>query len=54
MNKALEDIYNASRVTFRNLRKPPFNFPEPIVAFPEGFDNKTLCLWEIEKLPSFD
>ena len=54
MNKDIEDIYNASRATFRNLRKPPFNFPEPIVLFPEGFENKTLCLWEIEKLPSFE
>ena len=52
-NKDLEDIYNASRITYRDLRKAPFNFPEPIVAFPEGFDNKTLCLWEISKLPSF-
>ena len=53
-NKDIEDIYNASRATFRDLRKPPFNFPEPIVLFPEGFENKTLCLWQIENLPSFD
>ena len=53
-NKDIEDIYNTSRATYRDLRKPPFNFPAPIVLFPEGFDDKTLCLWEIEKLPSFE
>jgi len=52
-NKDLENMYSVSRITYRNLQKPPFNFPEPIVLFPEGFENKTLCLWEIKDLPSF-
>ena len=53
-NKDIEDFYNISRVVYRNLRKPPFNFPKPIVEFTEGFDDKALCLWEIDKLPSFE
>ena len=53
-NKDLENIYNTSRITYRDLRKAPFNFPEPIVAFPEGFESKILCLWEIKDLPSFE
>jgi hypothetical protein len=53
-NKDIENLYNVSRITYRNLRKPPFNFPEPIVLFPEGFENKTLCLWEIKDLPLFE
>ncbi len=53
-NSDLKDIYNTSRITYRNLRKAPFNFPKPTIEFPEAFDDKMLCLWEIDKLPSFE
>jgi|SRR5579872_1008878 len=37
----------------RNLQLAPFNFPKPIDIIEEGFENKTLGLWKIEDLPTY-
>ncbi len=55
INKDFDDreLYHSSRVTFRNLQKTPFNFPEPIATFHEGFDGKVMTLWRVDDLPYF-
>jgi len=37
-----------------NLRRPPFNFPEPVESFPDGgeVDPNRLGLWRLQDLPA--
>ena len=51
------DIYSAGWRPV-NLEKEPFNFPKPLITFNEKcnemdgiYADKSICLWEIEKLP---
>jgi hypothetical protein len=50
-NNDIDQIYSTARITYRNLLLAPFNFPKPLVAIDEGFDNKVLTLWRIKDLP---
>tara|TARA_Y200000002_G_scaffold351552_1_gene329654 strand:+ start:4693 stop:5370 length:678 start_codon:yes stop_codon:yes gene_type:complete len=51
------DIYSADWRPI-NLEKEPFNFPKPLLTYNEKcqemggiYDDKSLCLWKINKLP---
>lgn len=37
----------------RNFEIAPFNFPAPLMHIDEGFNGKTLALWEIKDLPDY-
>ena len=52
-NNDIIEIYSTARITYRNLRLSPFNFPEPLYVIEEGFEAKVLALWDIDSLPDF-
>ena len=52
-NNDIDQIYSTARITYRNLLRAPFNFPEPLLVIDEGFDSKALTLWQIDDLPDF-
>ena len=51
-NKDIDQIYHTTRITYRNLLLPPFQFPEPLFVINEGFEEKILALWRIDSLPN--
>ena len=51
------DIYSADWRPI-NLEKDPFNFPKPLITYTEKcnemdgiYTDKSLCIWEINRLP---
>lgn len=50
-NNDIDQIYSTIRITYRNLFRPPFNFPKPLATIDEKFDKKVLTLWRIKDLP---
>lgn len=53
VNKDIDTVYHLVRITYRNLRLPPFNFPQPLEILDEHCEGKTLNFWKIADLPDF-
>ncbi len=47
------ELFNVCRMRRINLELPPFNFPKPLAMIDEGFNGKTLSLWQIRDLPDY-
>jgi SAM-dependent methyltransferase len=49
------DQFTGAKYRFLDMTRPPFNFPAPLQAFPDGgdVDPNMMGLWRLDELPEF-